>query len=297
MNIRVLRYFLAIAELRTISGAARFLHVSQPTLSKQISDLEQELGVKLFTRGHREITLTQEGRYLQARAKEIIQLVDKTTDTLQSDHDLISGELDIGAGESIGMERILKTVSGIQRDYPGVKIHLHSGDAAEVEDQLDAGVLDYGVIIGKRQLNRYATLKLPEFDRWGIVLPADDPLAQKETLQPDDLRHKPLIVSEQAAHRHRFADWWRNQASDIRIIGTYNLLFNATILVRNHSCYAVALENLIVNRDNAHLAFRRFSPELTEPITLIWKNANTPSPVARLFLQRLQASLATSEEK
>lgn len=291
MNIRVLRYFLTIAELKTISGAARSLHVSQPTLSKQISDLEEELDVKLFDRGHREITLTKEGQYLQTRSKEIIQLVDKTTYTLQTDHNLISGELDIGAGESVGMERILKIVSGIQKDYPNVKIHLHSGNADEVQEKLDAGVLDFGVIMGNRQLTQYDSIKLPESDTWGLILPSSDSLAKKDSINPQDLTNHPIIVSDQSLQRQRFQDWWQNVSDQINIVGTYNLLFNATLLVQNHSCYAIAYENLISSRQNDKLVFRPFSPELSDPITLIWKNNITPSSVALLFIKRLKANL------
>lgn len=291
MNIRVLRYFLTIAELKTISGAARYLHVSQPTLSKQISELEQELNVTLFERGRREITLTPEGRYLQTRANEIIQLVDKTTYTLQTDHNLVGGELDIGAGESIGMNRILKIVSGIQKDYPAVKIHLHSGDAAEVEAKLDSGVLDFGVIMGEHKLTQYETLKLPESDRWGLIMPKNDPLAQKKEIEPQDLIDQKIMVSEQAFHRHRFQDWWRNVNDQINIVGTYNLLFNATLLVSHHSCYALAFENLVSAQQDDTLTFRPLVPELTDPITLIWKNNQTPSSVATLFLKRLRANL------
>lgn len=296
MNIRVLRYFLTIADLGTITGAARFLHVSQPTLSKQISDLEDELQVKLFERGHREITLTEEGRYLQTRAKEIIQLVDKTTYTLQTDHNLIGGELDIGAGESIGMERILKVVSGIQKDYPAVKIRLHSGDAAEVEHKLTAGLLDFGVIMGTRNLSQYKTLKLPEADRWGLIFPKNDLLARKEVITPQDLIDRPIILSEQAFQRQRFRNWWQGVDGEMNIVGTYNLLFNATLLVKNRSCYALAFENLIAAQQDEQLTFRPLEPALTDPITLIWQNNSAPSSVAVLFLKRLKANLADTPQ-
>lgn len=291
MDIRVLRYFLIIAEMHTMSKAANFLHISQSNLSKQISNLEADLGVKLFNRDYHEMTLTEEGRYLQSRAKEIVRLVDKTQSTLQNNDSLINGELDIGAGESNGMKRILQIVSAIQKDHPDVKIHLHSGDADEIENKLVSGTLDFGVIMGERRLTQYNSLRLPDIDRWGIILPIDDPLVKKQTLTPEDLIDRPVILSEQAYQQQRFEDWWRNESDNINIIGTYNLLFNAAIMVQNHSCLALAFENLISVEQNSQLTFRPLAPEQIEPTTLIWQKNNSLSSVANLFLNKLKASL------
>lgn len=291
MDIRVLRYFLAIAQEKSISRAAQYLHVSQPALSRQISDLEDELGVTLFERGPREITLTQDGHFLRQRASEIISLVDKTAFNLQSNVEIISGELDIGAGESIGMQRIMDVIADIIQDYPDVKINLHSGDSVEVEAKLESETLDFGVIMGEKPLTQYESLKLPEMDHWGILMPADSVLAKKDTITPEDLAGVPMLLSHQAAQRVRFQDWWTNVANELNIIGTYNLAFNASLLVKNKGCVALTFDNLINVNEGTGLTFRRLKPDLTEPITLIWKKNQVLSSVSNLFIKRLKANL------
>ncbi|GEO67742.1 LysR family transcriptional regulator [Levilactobacillus spicheri] len=295
MDIRVLRYFLAVAQERTISRAATTLHLSQPTLSRQLSDLEAELGVRLFTRGSREITLTAAGRYLQERATTITRLVDKTAQNLQTTAPIIRGSLDIGAGESRGMQRLMALISRLQADYPGVTLHLHSGDAATVAAQLTAGTLDFGVIMGDSPLTHYHALQLPERDRWGILLPKTAPLAQQTTIRPQDLVGHPLIVSQQAATTDRFANWWRNVADQLTLSGTYNLIFNAQLLVEQGHCWALSFDHLVDVGPESRLTFRPLAPDLTEPITVIWSRQQTLSPVAQLFLHRLRANLGTPE--
>lgn len=231
MELRVLRYFLAVAQQRNITKAARELLVSQPTLSKQLADLESELSVKLFIRGHRQITLTDEGEYLQARAKEIIQLADQTATNIQKEQ-VVTGTLSIGAGESIGMQRIMEVLSGIIQDYPDVKIRLVSGNADEMETALKHGTIDFAVLMAHRSLDSYHHLQLPETDRWGLAMQKDDPLAQKNVIGSADLIGLPLLVSEQALDKHRFQDWWGNVGKEINIIGTYTLVFNAELMVK-----------------------------------------------------------------
>ncbi|QMU08810.1 LysR family transcriptional regulator [Levilactobacillus suantsaii] len=293
MELRVLRYFIALAQAKTVSGAARALHLSQPTLSRQLTDLETEVGTPLFTRGARQITLTAQGRYLLSRATTIIALVDKTTQNLQTQQPILSGSLDIGAGESQGMARLMALIAGIQKDYPAVTVHLHSGDAPLVEDQLTNGRLDFGVIMGSRQLTNFHALKLPETNQWGVLLPKTAPLARQVSIAPTDLVGHPLLISEQAQTHHRFQDWWRNVATDLTINGTYNLLFNASLLVQNGSCYALGFDQLSDTSANSPLTFRPLTPPQVDPITIIWSRTQPLSPVAQLFLQRLQANLTT----
>lgn len=292
MDIRVLRYFLAIVQEKNISKAAAYLHVSQPALSRQVNDLETELGVKLFNRGSREITLTTDGHYLHQRAREIVNLVDKTAYNLQSNIEVISGELDIGAGESIGMQRIMDIISSIIKDYPDVTIKLHSGDSTDVEAKLASELIDFGVIMGEKSLTQYETLKLPEMDHWGILMPADSALAQKSVISPEDLIGLPLLISDQATKRARFQDWWTNIEDQLNIVGSYNLIFNASLLVKTKSCYALTFDKLI-DYSNSELTFRRLEPDLSEPITLIWKKNQILSSVANLFIKRIKDSIKT----
>lgn len=290
IELRVLRYFLAVAQQKNITRAAEQLLVSQPTLSKQLADLEDELGAKLFTRGHRQISLTTEGEYLQARATEIVSLADKTAANIQTDQ-IISGELTIGAGESVGMQRILNVISGIIQDYPDVKIHITSGDANNTESLLKHGLLDFAVIMGERPLENYDYLQLPETDQWGVLMRKDDDLAKKETINPNDLLNRQLLLSDQALKAHRFQEWWGNLGSKMNIIGTTNLVFNASLMALNGNTYVLTFDHLIDSRQS-DLTFRPLEPSLKDSITLIWKKNLIQSKVAQLFVQRLKTTLA-----
>lgn len=290
MELRVLRYFLAVAQYQNMTKAAHELLVSQPTLSKQLADLETELGAQLFIRGHRQITLTEEGEYLQARAKEIVQLADQTAANIQADQ-IITGRLSIGAGESVGMKRIMKVVSEIIQDYPDVKIHLVSGNADEMETALKHGTIDFAVLMGKRDLNKYSYLSLPEVNTWGLVMKKGDPLALKETISPNDLIDLPLLMSEQAIEEHPFQDWWGNLDKKMNIIGTFTLVFNAQLMVSQGNAYMITFDHLINNSNSSNLTFRPLSPTLTEPTNIIWKKNIVQSKVAQLFIKRLTASL------
>ncbi|MGR3741296.1 LysR family transcriptional regulator [Companilactobacillus sp. DQM5] len=292
MDIRILRYFLAIAQEKSISKAAQYLHISQPALSRQITDLENELNIKLFDRGPREIKLTKDGHYLRQKASEIVQLVDKTSYNLQANSNIVNGELDIGAGESMGMQRIMEVIAGIITDYPDIKLHFHSGDSTDVESKLESEILDFGVIMGEKPLSQYETLKLPEVDHWGILMPFDSTLVKKDTISPEDLVKIPLLVSNQAKQRVRFQDWWSNVSNDLNIIGTYNLAFNASLLVKTKKCVALTFDDLINTDKNSGLVFKRLNPDLSEPITLIWKKNKLMSSAASLFIKRLKENIA-----
>lgn len=291
MELRVLRYFLAVAQYQNITKAAQELLISQPTLSRQLAELEAELGVTLFIRGHRQITLTEAGEYLQARAKEIVQLADQTATDLKADQ-VISGTLALGAGESVGMQRIMTVLSQMTHDYPDIKLRLVSGNAAEMEAALKRGTIDFAVLMADRALDNYHHLQLPETERWGLVLRKDDPLAQKEAIAPSDLLGLPLLLSEQAVEEHRFQKWWGNLEKKLQIIGTYTLVFNAQLMVKQGQAYVLSFDDLIDNSNQSELTFRPLTPQLTETTSVIWKKNIVRSKVAELFIKRLSASLA-----
>ena len=262
MELRVLRYFLAVAQKRNITKAAQELLISQPTLSKQLADLEDELGVQLFIRGHRQITLTDEGEYLQTRAREITQLAEQTALNIKG-QEVISGTISIGAGESIAMERIMRVLSEIIKDYSDVKVLLISGNADEMETALQHGSIDFAVLMANRSLDNYHHLQIPESDRWGLVMRKDDSLANKAEISPEDLADLPLLMSEQAIEEHRFQSWWGNLDRKMNIIGTYSLVFNAQLMVAQGSAYLVTFDHLINNANNSQLTFRPLAPALT----------------------------------
>lgn len=290
MELRVLRYFLTVTQERNITRAAQKLLISQPTLSKQLSDLEHELGTTLFIRGHKQITLTSEGEYLRSKAAEIITLADKTAINIQSDQ-IISGDLTIGAGESIGMSNIMKIVSDIMQDYQGVKIHLVSGNAEEMESMLNHGSIDFAVLMGKKNLDDYHYLQTNAINHWGIIMRRDDSMVKNKFITPNDLVNLPLLMSSQALKSNRFQEWWKNLGPKMNIVGTFSLVFNAQLLVKNSNIYMVSFDGLIDNSQNSDLAFRPLEPQLTESTTVIWKKNIVQSKVAQLFIKRLTASL------
>lgn len=290
MELRVLNYFVATAQELNMTRAAQKLLVSQPALSRQIADLEGELGVKLFNRQPRHLTLTPAGQYLYEQAKEILTLASKTKSNLQSSA-VISGDLTIAAGESFAMQRLMNIVSNIIRDYPTVKIHILSGDYEFAERRLDTGAVDFAVIIGNLPLDNYASLQLPEKDTWGVLMTKDDPLAKKSAITAKDLVGRNVLNSQQAENRKYFDSWFGNYKEQINIIGTVNLNFNGTLLVKNKAAIMLTLDKLANISDESNLTFRPITPMLKQPVTVIWKRETNKSPVADLFLNRLRASI------
>lgn len=284
MEIRVLRYFIEIVREGNISAAAQRLHISQPALSRQIMDLETELGTTLFERGHRQIKLTQEGYYLYERAQEIISLVAKTEYNLQS-REVISGTLDIGSGESNAMQVVMDVIHDILTEYPNIKVNLISGDFSSIQRQLDKGLIEFGVIMGPHNLENYHSLVLPQKNQWGILLRRDEPLAQQEVVTPADLIGHPLITSYQTNNGEAFREWAGSLVNQFQFLGHYNLIYNATLLVRTGACFALTYKDLVP--ENSELVFRPLSPTLADVNTLIW-NKNQPLPnVARLFIKKI----------
>lgn len=290
MELRVLNYFVATAQELNMTRAAQKLLVSQPALSRQIADLEDELGVKLFNRQPRHLTLTPAGQYLYEQAKEILTLASKTKSNLQSSA-VISGDLTIAAGESFAMQRLMNIVSNIIRDYPTVKIHILSGDYEFAERRLNTGAVDFAVIIGNLPLDNYASLQLPEKDTWGVLMTKDDPLAKKSAITAEDLVGRNVLNSQQAENRKYFDSWFGNYKEQINIIGTVNLNFNGTLLVKNKAAIMLTLDKLANISDESNLTFKPITPMLKQPVTVIWKRETNLSPVADLFLNRLRASI------
>ncbi|QGV04707.1 LysR family transcriptional regulator [Lactobacillus acetotolerans] len=290
MELRVLNYFVATAEEANMTRAAKKLLVSQPALSRQIADLENELGVKLFDRKPRHLTLTPAGQYLLGQAKEILSLSAKTKRNLQSTS-VISGDLTIAAGESIGMQRIMNIISKIIKDHPTVKIHLLSGDYNYAERKLNNGTVDFAIIIGNVPISNYASLTLPEKDTWGILMPTDDPLAKKDVIKPEDLAGHSILNSQQAQNLQIFQNWLGNYNKKVNFIGTYNLNFNGTLMVKNHAALMFILDKLANTSKNSSITFRKIFPQLHQTIKVIWKHGTNLSSVAELFLKLLKESV------
>ena len=295
MELRVLRYFLAVAREENISAAADYLHLTQPTLSRQLMDLEEELGKKLFIRGNRKITLTDDGVLLRKRASEIIELVEKTELEFRSSDEAIAGDIHIGGGESQAMRLVARTARAMQARYPGVRYHLYSGNADDVGERLDKGLLDFGIIIEPFDHKKYDSLRLLTADRWGVLMRRDSPLAQKESVTPEDLLDKPLILSQQEARGGSLIRWIGQEPEKLNIAATYNLLFNASLLVDEGLGYAVGLDKIINTTGKSSLCFRPLKPELENRMSIIWKKYQIFSKPAEKFLEVLRKSVETPE--
>jgi len=294
MDIHILRYFLAVAREQTISGAAEALHMTQPPLSRQLRELEEELGKQLFVRGKRRITLTREGLLLRKRAEEILSLVEKTRAEVAASDTSVRGDVYIGGGETEGMRHIAKLVFRLQARYPDIRFHLFSGDGYDVTERLDRGLIDFGTLIEPIDLSKYDSLRLPRPDVWGLLLRKDHPLARKEAIRPADLPGIPLIASRQLINENGLSGWLGYSCEKLRIVATGNLLNNLRLLAEEGVGCVITLDRIIHLSEDSPLCFRPFAPRLESWMYLAWKKYQVFSPAAEIFLQALQGASAES---
>lgn len=292
MEIRVLRYFLAIAREGSITNAANFLHVTQPTLSRQIRDLEDELGQKLFTRGSHNMTLTVEGMILRKRAEEIVSMVDKTEAEFNSMENIIGGDIYIGGGETDAIKLVAQVAKDLRESYPGIHYHLYSGNSEDVTERLDKGLLDFGILIQPADISKYDYINIPAKDVWGVVMRKDSPLAEKKEINKEDLLNIPLICSRQAMSQERskneFAEWFGEDFDKLDVVTTFNLVYNAAIMVESGIGYAVTIDKIANTSESSSLCFRPLAPRLDSGLNIIWKKYQVFSSAAELFLDRLR---------
>lgn len=296
MELRVLQYFLAVAREQNISAAAQSLHLTQPTLSRQLRELEEALGKQLMIRGNRKITLTEEGMLLRKRAEEILELADRTEKEIMQSADTVSGDIYIGTGETDGVRQIARTAHQLQQSYPGIHFHIVSGDAVDVCERLDKGLLDFGVLLGDMDKAKYHYLELPMKDTWGVLMRRDSPLAGQDAVSPQDLWDKPLILSRQVDNKSGLYRWLRKEPAELHTVATYNLIYNASLMVDEGMGYAFTLDKL-VNTTGSDLCFRPLQPRLELGMYLVWKKSQIFSKAAELFLERLQEQLIPSCEE
>ena len=296
MELRVLQYFLAVAREQNISAAAQSLHLTQPTLSRQLRELEEALGKQLMIRGNRKITLTEEGMLLRKRAEEILELADRTEKEIMQSADTVSGDIYIGTGETDGVRQIARTAHQLQQSYPGIHFHIVSGDAVDVCERLDKGLLDFGVLLGDMDKAKNHYLELPMKDTWGVLMRRDSPLAGQDAVSPRDLWDKPLILSRQVDNKSGLYRWLRKEPAELHTVATYNLIYNASLMVDEGMGYAFTLDKL-VNTTGSHLCFRPLQPRLELGMYLVWKKSQIFSKAAELFLERLQEQLIPSCEE
>lgn len=291
MEFRVLQYFLAIAREETISGAANRLHITQPTLSRQMKELEDELGKQLFIRGNRKITLTEDGMLLRHRGEEIVSLVEKTEQEIILSEATISGNIYIGGGETEGMRLIAKVIQKCQKEYPNIKFHLYSGNAQDVADRIEKGLLDFGILIEPADISKYDFIKLPTKDIWGVLMRKDSPLASQNKITANDIKSLPLICSNQKMVKNELTGLLGIDFDKLNIVATYNLIYNASLLVEEGNGYALGLDRLINTTGNSSLCFKPLEPRLEVGLTFVWKKYQIFSRASKYFLTMLRAEL------
>lgn len=291
VETRLLHYFLAIAREENITRASETLHVTQSTLSKQMMELEQQLGKQLFIRGKRKLTLTEDGIFLRNRAQEILDLIYTTESAFHADEKGLSGDITIGCGETPVMGFISQLFVAFHDQHPDIKFHIHSGDADIVLERLDKGLVDMGLMLGPVRQEKYDYLKLPQRDIFGLLMPKDSPLAAQASIKINQLKSLPLIFAEQTFYGQQPADWFGADYSTMNIVGTYNLVYNATFMVEQGIGYALCLDKL-VNTSGRNLAFRPITPELSVSLHIVTKKFQTFSPAVRVFLEQLKGVIA-----
>ena len=294
MELRILRYFLAVVEEQSITGAAEYLGMSQPSLSRQLREFESKLGCTLFERGSRTITLTPEGELLRERAEEIVTLADRAEAEITSMEEPVGGPVYIGAGETDAMRLLARAARAMTSCYPQARFHVYSGNTEDVTSRLDSVLLDFALLFEPYDTTKYAYITLPVRDVWGVMMRRDDPLAARESITVDDLKGLPLIVSQETRFDREFGAWGKMGQNDLRIVGTYNLLNNGALMVSEGLGYALCLDRVVNVTGDTNLTFRPLSPRLEARLNVVWKSDRRFTRVAACFLQALREELAAS---
>lgn len=291
MDIRILKYFLTVAREESISKAAEVLHMTQPPLSRQLKDLEEEIGKQLLIRGNKRIKLTEDGILLKKRAEEIIELMEKTKTELSSSDAMMNGNIYFGSAETEVISIIADIAKQLQEKYPLIRYNLYSGDANHITEKLDKGLIDFGLLIEPVDIDKYNHIELPIKDRWGVLMQKNKPLAQKKAIEAEDLLKLPVIVSHQTLISKTIRSWLNYDISKLNIIATYDLVNNASRFAKAGLGYIIALDKIINTTDSSELCFRPLSPKLEASLYIVWKKNQIFSKAAELFLKRIQSEL------
>ncbi len=289
MEIRTLRYFLAVAREENMTRAAELLHVTQPTLSKQLKSLEDELGKKLFTRHSFSIRLTDEGILLRNRAEDLISMADKIEQEFISLDDITGGDLYLGLAESYQIKYLARVIKEFKTRYPNLHYHITSGDTEQIADKLDKGLLDFLVLAEYPDSRKYEYIEFPESDKWGLVMPKDDPLAKKKMIRAKDLIGLPLFCSEQAWN-NEIKEWAGASFPKMKLEGSFRLSYNGSIFAKEGLGYLLSFNHLIDTSEDSGLAFRALTPQAETKLYIAWNRYQTFTPIAERFLEQLRTS-------
>lgn len=291
MEIRVLRYFLTVVREEGINRAAEALHITQPTLSRQLSQLEEEVGVKLFHRGAKKITLTNEGILLRRRAEEILSLVDRTEKELTWQDELMEGKIIIGGGELAATQVLPEIIEGFHEKYPLVTFDIFTGNADLVKEQMEKGLIDIGVLLEPIDIEKFEFIRLKGKERWVVLMRPDDPLARKETVCAKDLENMPLILPRRANVQNELSNWFGDSLQESQIFFTSNLTTNGALMVQRGLAYSLVIEGSIPFWDKEKIAYRPLYPELTANSVLAWKRQQPFSLAATKFIEYIKCLL------
>ena len=285
MEIRVLRYFLTVVREESITKASEVLHITQPTLSRQLAQMEEEIGVKLFDRGTRKIKLTNEGILLRRRAEEILQLVDKTEKELVEQEEQVEGRISIGCGEIASVQLLPKLFHTFHQKYPRVNFDIFTATADLVKDQMDKGLLDLGLLLEPVDMEKYDFVRFDMKERWVVLMPPDSPLAQKEVITAGDLAELPLILPRRLQVQSELASWFGDYYKNLNVLFTSNLSTNSAIMVNQGLAYSLVIEGAVPFWDSTKIAYRPLYPELTATSVLAWKRGQPFSLAASKFIE------------
>lgn len=287
MDITSLRRFMVVASEGNISRAAKSLGLSQSTLSRQVMDLEEELGVTLFIRGNRQVTLTEEGTYLLSKAQEIISLSDKTQSDLRNLGSLVNGEIYIGIGETAGMSFVADKIIDLKKQFNHLSFHLYSGNELDTMHKLENGLIDFGIVSQSMNVSTYQSISIPLKDEWGALFNRKHPLANEETVNREQLMGEPLILPRQEEAINHIYQWFGVSPDKLTISATYERITNAALLTEKNIGVSIGLKDLIQTQNHPYLSFIPFEPALNSSITMVWKKNQNFSPAAQVFLDYL----------
>lgn len=291
MEIRVLRYFLTVVREESITKAADVLHITQPTLSRQLSQMEDDLGVRLFHRGTRKITLTNEGMLLRRRAEEILQLVDNTEKELVEQEERIEGKITIGCGELASVQILSELIGDFSKNHPGVSYDIFTATADLVKEQMDKGLIDIGLLLEPVDIEKYEFIRLNTREKWVVLMRTNDELAKKESVSAKDLSELPMIMPQRLNVQNELASWFGDYYADLHVLFTSNLNTNGAVMVRNGLGYSVVIEGSVPFWDQSKITYRPLSPELTATCVLAWKRQQPFSLAARKFIEHAKSFL------
>ena len=294
IETRLLQYFLAIAEEQSITRAANYLHITQPTLSKQMMDLETSLGKQLLIRGKKKVTLTEDGAYLRSRAQEIISLMEKTEASFRESEQSVSGDVFIGCGEHRSTYPIIQMINTIQDEYPDIRFHFFSGNADAITERLDKGLLDMGFLLEPEINPRYDYQALPLCETWGVLMRKDSEFAGRDSITFKELSDLPLIMPSQTSNFNKITTFFADTLSPVHMVASYNLIYNAGLMVEAGMGYALCIDDLINTAGNHPLTFVPLSPTLESNVYLFTKKYQVFSKAAKLFLDKLQEEIINS---